>query len=238
MFGRKSRKTIQVTKLSSLVADNLAIVGDVNFTGGLRIDGRVDGNVVSEAGEQSLVVLSEKGHVVGRVRAYDAVVNGTVEGDLEVEHFLELQPGARITGNIRYRQLQMDCGATVEGQLVRVREDGEPKSLPAPGIDSADQAAAQRSPANAVAGRSVAPSRPERPLASASRSMNGAAPAEGRPATAPSRPAAGSGVRRPQPAAGAEQAATREAPRPPAAGSSGESAPSAPAVTSGVARSG
>ena len=53
---------------------------------------------------------------------YDAVINGTVSGDLEVEHFLELQANARVSGNITYRQLQMECGATVDGKLERMSD--------------------------------------------------------------------------------------------------------------------
>lgn len=127
MFGKKNKRTIEVTKLSSLIADNLHIVGDVLFSGGLRVDGKVDGNVIGKKGEKSLVVLSEKGCIVGRVCAYDAVVNGTISGDLEVEHFLELQPGAKVSGNISYRQLQMECGATVDGKLVKVDDAAKEK---------------------------------------------------------------------------------------------------------------
>lgn len=122
MFGRKRNKAIEVSKLSSLIADNLHIVGDVLFSGGLRVDGRIEGNVLGKPGEKSLIVLSEKGCIVGRVHAHDAVINGTVSGDLEVEHFLELQAGAKVSGNIAYRQLQMECGANVEGQLVRTSD--------------------------------------------------------------------------------------------------------------------
>lgn len=122
-FGRKGKRTIEMTKLSSLVADNLEIVGDVIFSAGLRVDGRIQGNVINKEGERSLLVLSEKGSINGRVRAYDAVINGVIEGDLEVEHFLELQANARISGNIIYRQLQMECGAVVDGKLEKL-EDG------------------------------------------------------------------------------------------------------------------
>jgi cytoskeletal protein CcmA (bactofilin family) len=65
-------------------------------------------------------VLSANGHIEGSVRCGDAVINGTVIGDLDVEHRLELQSDARVTGTIRYRQLQMDVGATVQGHLLRV----------------------------------------------------------------------------------------------------------------------
>ncbi len=137
MFGKKQKKNaVEVTKLSSLIADNLHIVGDVHFNGGLRVDGRIEGNVLGKRGEKSLIVLSEKGCIVGRVHAFDAIINGSVSGDLEVEHFLELQPGARVSGNISYRQLQMECGATVEGNLVRVEAQNA----------GADKAAATNSP--------------------------------------------------------------------------------------------
>lgn len=123
MFGKKKASTIEVTKLSSFVADNVEVVGDINFSDGLRIDGKVRGGVISKAGYKSLLVLSEQGTVEGNVRTYDAVINGTIIGDVEIEHFLELQANARVTGNISYRQLQMDAGATVEGKLILISEE-------------------------------------------------------------------------------------------------------------------
>ena len=81
MFRRKHNKSIEVTKLSSLVADNMAITGDVMFSAGLRVDGRIQGNVVSEQGGHGLLVLSEKGTIHGSVKAWDAVINGTITGD-------------------------------------------------------------------------------------------------------------------------------------------------------------
>lgn len=125
MFRRKQRNPIEITKLSSLVADNMAITGDVQFTGGLRVDGRIEGDVVSENGSNGLLVLSDKGSIKGCVKAYDAVINGTITGDLEVEHFLELQPNARISGNITYRQMKLECGATVDGKLIRAADSPE-----------------------------------------------------------------------------------------------------------------
>ena len=67
-------------------------------------------------------MLSNKGSVAGMVAVHDAVINGLVEGDLEVEHYLELQANARVTGNITYRTLKLECGASVEGKLKCVGE--------------------------------------------------------------------------------------------------------------------
>ena len=116
-FRRKSDQTIDVTRLSSLIDGGVEIVGDVLITDGLRIDGRVQGEVRSRPDARGLLVLSDKGSIEGSVKVHDAVINGTIKGDIEVEHFLELQPGARVTGNISYRKLRMECGASVDGRL-------------------------------------------------------------------------------------------------------------------------
>lgn len=119
---RKKRPFIEVTKLSSLIAEDVAITGDLCFTSGIRIDGCVKGNVIARPAEgqtRALLVLSDKGRIEGSVNCGDAVINGCVVGDLIVEHFLELQSNAQVSGTIRYEHLQMDVGATVRGQLIK-----------------------------------------------------------------------------------------------------------------------
>jgi cytoskeletal protein CcmA (bactofilin family) len=135
IFGKRKPHAIKVSQLQSLLAPGVKIVGDVHFARGIRIDGRVDGNVVGEAGEspdRTLLVLSDKGHIEGSVRCGDAVINGTVAGDLHVEHFLELQPQARVSGTIRYGQLKMDVGAAVHGQLVKTEASPPAEAQPEP----------------------------------------------------------------------------------------------------------
>lgn len=123
-FRRKSDQAIDVTRLSSLIARGVEIMGDVVITDGVRIDGHVQGDVRAKAEARGLLVLSEHGSIQGSVRVYDAVINGTITGDVEVEHFIELQPNARVVGNISYRQLRLECGATVEGRLERLADPG------------------------------------------------------------------------------------------------------------------
>ena len=125
MFGKKKDSTIELSKLSSLIASNMEVTGDILYVEGLRVDGHIKGNVKAKDGAKSLIVLSDQGGITGNVTAYDAVVNGTIRGDLEVTHFLELQANAHIVGNITYRQLRMDCGASVEGKLTKTGNDAE-----------------------------------------------------------------------------------------------------------------
>jgi cytoskeletal protein CcmA (bactofilin family) len=130
MFAkRKKPPLIEVKELSSLIAEDVQITGDLSFSSGIRIDGRIKGNLIAvplESGKptRALLVLSDKGRIEGSVRCGDAVINGTVIGDLEVEHFLELQSNSKVSGTIRYRHLQMDVGAAVQGQLVMTEEPG------------------------------------------------------------------------------------------------------------------
>jgi cytoskeletal protein CcmA (bactofilin family) len=128
MFAKKKQPFIKTAQLSTLIAEGVEITGDLVFAGGMRIDGSVKGDVTGRNDDTkvpSLLVLSANGRIEGSVRCGDAVINGTVVGDLDVEHRLELQSDAKVSGTIRYRQLQMDVGAGVQGHLLRV-DDAQP----------------------------------------------------------------------------------------------------------------
>ena len=148
MFATSKKSPfIRMAPLTTLVADGVEISGDVLFAGGMRIDGRIKGDVTGRDGDgQSppLLVLSEKGRIEGSIRCGDAVINGTVVGDLDVEHRLELQSDACVTGTIRYRQLQMDVGATVQGHLLRVAAPAAPGNVVELGAGAEKAAVAER----------------------------------------------------------------------------------------------
>jgi cytoskeletal protein CcmA (bactofilin family) len=112
MFGRKTKNTID-----SLIGATTTIEGNLTFKGGLRIDGKVKGNVTAESGQESMLVISEQAKVEGEVRVAHLVVNGEIVGPVHSSELLELQPKARITGNVYYKALEMHGGALVSGQL-------------------------------------------------------------------------------------------------------------------------
>ncbi|MCW5627201.1 MAG: polymer-forming cytoskeletal protein, partial [Burkholderiales bacterium] len=99
------------------------IEGDVTFSGGLRIDGRIRGNVLATAGQPSTLVLSEQAHVEGEIRVTHAVINGTVVGPVHGSEYVELQAKAKITGDVHYRTLEIQLGAVVQGRLVHEAND-------------------------------------------------------------------------------------------------------------------
>jgi cytoskeletal protein CcmA (bactofilin family) len=116
MWERKKHPTPQ-RRIDSLIGAGTFVVGDVTFTGGLRIDGQIRGNVVAANGEPSALVISEQAKIDGEVRVSHVVVNGTVNGPLIANDYLELQPKARIVGDVTYKTLEMHVGAVIRGRL-------------------------------------------------------------------------------------------------------------------------
>ncbi|MDB5798909.1 MAG: polymer-forming cytoskeletal protein, partial [Paucimonas sp.] len=101
MFGHKTKNTID-----SLIGLSTRIKGDLHFKGGLRIDGIVHGNVTADPDEPSMLVISEHARVEGEVRVAHLVVNGEILGPVHSSELLELQPHARITGDVYYKALE------------------------------------------------------------------------------------------------------------------------------------
>lgn len=103
--------------IRTLVGEGTVITGEVRFTDGVRIDGEVRGDVIAVGSEYNLVVISEKARVHGKVKAGHVIINGEVHGPVQSDELLELQPKARILGDVRYESLEMHQGATISGEL-------------------------------------------------------------------------------------------------------------------------
>jgi len=112
MFGKKKQPPIR-----TLIGEGTRIEGRLEFTDALRIDGEVVGDVIGCEDTPTLLVISEKARVNGKVKARHVIINGTVEGPVESDELLELQPKARITGDVRYQSLEMHQGASIEGAV-------------------------------------------------------------------------------------------------------------------------
>jgi cytoskeletal protein CcmA (bactofilin family) len=121
MFGWKKSPPLR-----TLIGEGTVVTGEVRFTDGLRIDGEVQGNVTSVGDARTLLVISEKARIRGKVRAGHVIINGAVEGPVRAEDLLELQPKARIVGDVHYESLEMHQGATIDGELRPLKADDKP----------------------------------------------------------------------------------------------------------------
>jgi cytoskeletal protein CcmA (bactofilin family) len=123
LFGKN--KKVNSTRIETLVGKNTRVVGDLNFTGGLHVEGRIEGGV--HAGDDSSVlILSEEGFIKGDVHVPNMVLNGQIDGDVYSSEHVELAPRARITGDVYYHLIEMSMGATLNGNLIH-QEGGKPK---------------------------------------------------------------------------------------------------------------
>jgi len=105
--------------IRSLVGEGTVVHGELRFDAGLRIDGEVHGDVIG-ADAATLLVISDNARVQGKVLGGHVIINGRVEGPVVSSLLLELQPKARIVGDVAYETLEMHQGATIDGELRHV----------------------------------------------------------------------------------------------------------------------
>lgn len=123
MFGKNAQPPIK-----SLIAQGSRIEGNLRFTEGLRVDGEVFGDLRANPDQPSILVISEEAVVQGAVDADHVIINGSVKGPVNARELLELQPRARIEGDVTYKALEMHQGAVISGVLKPLLE-GEEKPL-------------------------------------------------------------------------------------------------------------
>lgn len=136
MLNRRRKERRNSSSETSLIARGTVIRGDLQFSGALHLDGRIEGAVLAE-GDDAMFTLSEHGEVQGEVHVPHAVINGHITGDVHVSARLELAPLARIDGDLRYHTLEMAAGAQVNGRIARQTEDVQ-RALAAPEASSTD----------------------------------------------------------------------------------------------------
>ena len=124
MFNKKKQPP-----LKTLIGEGSQISGDIVFSEGLRMDGQVTGNIRAAEEQASILVISESAKVQGEVFADHIIINGSVNGPVHARQMLELQPKARIEGNIQYAALEMHQGALITGQLQPLLSTDEKPTL-------------------------------------------------------------------------------------------------------------
>ena len=127
-FGNSSVKSSggTTTGVDTLIGRQTEILGDIRFAGGLHIDGKVKGKVLSNSEKGAALSISESGAIEGDVRVPNIMLNGTVIGDVHASEKITLAAKARVTGNVFYKIIEMEGGAQVNGQLVHETSPAQP----------------------------------------------------------------------------------------------------------------
>lgn len=126
MLGSMS-KSVPVEKpcntIDTLIGAKTDIKGDITFSGGLRIDGKIRGNITAKGDANSTLVLSENAQVIGNVTVPHVISNGSIKGNVRASERIELQSKADISGDVYYKVIEMALGAVINGNLVRELSD-------------------------------------------------------------------------------------------------------------------
>lgn len=124
----KSRNKPQ-NRIDTLIGAETRVEGDIHFTGGLRVDGSIRGNVSEVASTPGSVVLSEHGRIEGSVTVSHVVINGKILGPVRANQYVELQTKSRVTGDVYYKSLEMHTGAVIEGKLIYLGDTPAEKAI-------------------------------------------------------------------------------------------------------------
>ena len=124
----KNKPSLPEGQVDTLIGPQVVIHGDLVFSGGLYVEGRVVGRVHAEDGAKAVMTLADGGSVEGEIRAPVVVINGRVEGDSSER--LELAAKARVDGNVHYKVVEMAAGSRLSGRLLHVESVAQPAELP------------------------------------------------------------------------------------------------------------
>ena len=120
MFKQKQSKN---AKIDTLIGAKTRINGDVEFAGGLHLDGYINGNVKGDS-ERAPSVGERAGCIEGSVIAPNVILNGIVKGDIEASDRVELGAKARVLGNVHYTLIETAVGAQINGKLIHRANPG------------------------------------------------------------------------------------------------------------------
>ena|SRR5487761_630880 len=120
MFKREPKGV----RIDTLIARSVRVHGDLEFAGGLHLDGHVAGGVRAESKAPTSLSVSDTGSIEGPVEVTDLILHGMVRGDIVARGRVVLGASARVEGSVYYGVIEMTLGAQITGKLVRLVDGG------------------------------------------------------------------------------------------------------------------
>ena len=114
MLRRKKNHSID-----TLIDETMNIRGSMNFSGGIRLDGKLQGNLTLTDGAYGSLIMGPKSKISGDIKTDTAIIAGEVKGNIEVQEFLELHSTAIVNGGIIYGDIEIHAGATLNGNITK-----------------------------------------------------------------------------------------------------------------------
>jgi cytoskeletal protein CcmA (bactofilin family) len=124
-------KVPKQARIDTLIGKAARLQGDLEFVGGLHLDGQILGNVTAVPGTHSSLSVSETASIEGAVEVPYVMLNGTVRGDIYARDRLILGANARVEGNVAYGVIEMTLGAQIMGKLTQYPPEAAAEAVPA-----------------------------------------------------------------------------------------------------------
>lgn len=123
MFRKDVAPAAEQDKVNTLIGVGTEIKGSVKATGGIRIDGRVDGEILHEGD----LIIGEEGVVEANIKTRNATVAGEVRGNIEASGRVEIVSTGKVLGDIVVTTLIINEGAVFDGhcQMRQAETGGE-----------------------------------------------------------------------------------------------------------------
>lgn len=126
------QKQIKRPSVGTLIGAKTRINGDLEFTGGLHVDGCINGNVTGDSDQGTFLSVSQQGSIEGSVVAPNVMLDGTVKGDIDASARIELGSNACVWGNVHYTIIETAVGAQINGRLIHRAAPGAEAGEPGP----------------------------------------------------------------------------------------------------------
>jgi cytoskeletal protein CcmA (bactofilin family) len=107
---------------ASLIGRGTRIEGSVCFSGALRVEGSVHGEVRGEGKTPASLALGREGNIVGAVSGVDLRSEGRIDGVVADAGVVELLPDSRTSGELGYAVLDVQRGAVLDCLLRPLRD--------------------------------------------------------------------------------------------------------------------
>jgi cytoskeletal protein CcmA (bactofilin family) len=114
MLNKNSKNEQGQNSALNMIGVGTLIKGDISSEGDIRIDGTIEGKVMSK----SKIAMGISANIKGDVFARSADISGKIFGDIEISETLFLRASSKITGNIKTNKLVIESGSEFNGSCI------------------------------------------------------------------------------------------------------------------------
>ncbi len=110
-MARKQEKPDSKGSGPNMIGNGTEIKGNIKSSGDIRIDGKLEGNIVIKG----RFVVGPTGIIEGDIICRNAEVHGTIIGKITITELIALKENAKITGDIITNKISIEPGALFTG---------------------------------------------------------------------------------------------------------------------------